>query len=240
MSCRRVNNNSLTWWYVLKTSSRCLEDTFLRRLEEVLKMSWRRFCKTSWWPLQDVLARRLEDVSPRRIYSSWSRHLEHVLKPSSEDVWLMGKYTSLLRRLEDVFWRRRRITPSRCLQDIFIKTNICWGGCFHFYSYSFHENPFKKNVLIYISSFLSSTLLKRASISKMGHGPDAKRSVKCDGCQKGGKSCKNEGGGIGNICKGRIILWKIIIKYGLLEKIWKIALFLYFSKFEKKPHWICS
>lgn len=30
----------------------------------------------------------------------------------------------------------------------------------------------------------------------MGHGPDAKRSVKCDECQKGGKSFKNEEGGL--------------------------------------------
>ena len=35
MSWRRVNQNSLTWWYILKTSSRCLENVF--------KMSWKRF-----------------------------------------------------------------------------------------------------------------------------------------------------------------------------------------------------
>ena len=50
--------------------------------------------------LQDVLKtsrKRLEDVWPRRIHS-W-------------------------RRFEDVFWRRRRLTSSRRLQDIFIKMN---------------------------------------------------------------------------------------------------------------------
>ena len=29
-------------------------------------------------------------------------------------------------RLENVFWRRRRKTSSRRLQDVFIKTNVCW------------------------------------------------------------------------------------------------------------------
>ena len=50
--------------------------------------------------LQDVLktsGKGLEDVWPRRIYS-W-------------------------RRFEDVFWRRRRLTSSRRLQDVFIKMN---------------------------------------------------------------------------------------------------------------------
>ena len=60
-SQRRVNKNSLTWWYVLKMS--------WRRLEDVLKTSWRR----------------LEDVWLTRIYSSSSRRLEDVLKTSFED-----------------------------------------------------------------------------------------------------------------------------------------------------------
>ena len=48
-SRRPFNKNSLTWWYVLKTS-------------------WRYLCKTSW--------RRLEEVWPRRIYLSSLRRLE--------------------------------------------------------------------------------------------------------------------------------------------------------------------
>ena len=44
---RRVNKNSLIRWYVLKTSWRCLEDIFARRLEDILKTFWRR--------LEDVL-----------------------------------------------------------------------------------------------------------------------------------------------------------------------------------------
>ena len=99
---------------VLKMSWR----RFCRRLEVVLTMSWRRFCKTSWRRLsktswQDVLKtswRHLEDVWPKWIYWSWSRHLEDVLKTSSEGEWLRRIYSS---------WSRR-------LQDVFIKTNVCW------------------------------------------------------------------------------------------------------------------
>lgn len=50
----------------------------------------------------------------------------------------------------------------------------------------------------------------------MGHLGDTKRSVKWDGYQKGKRSCKKEG--IGNFYEGKTILWKIIIKYDLLEK----------------------
>ena len=90
--------------------ARCLEDvstTSWIRLRNVLKMSWICFCKTCW--------RCLGKTSWRRIY--WSRS----------------------RRLEDVFWRRTSKanisvlikTPSedkeeRLLQDVFIKTNVCW------------------------------------------------------------------------------------------------------------------
>ena len=116
MSWRRLKN-------VFKTSWRRLEDvlkTFLqdvlkmfwirlenalktswRCFEDVFKMPWRRFCKTSWRPLEDVFKtswKRLQDVWPRRICWSSSRRLE----TSSED--------------ED----------ARHLQDVFIKTNVCW------------------------------------------------------------------------------------------------------------------
>ena len=74
-----------------------------KRLEDILKMSWRRFWKASW--------RRLEDVSPSLINWSWQRRLEDVLKTSPEDVKLRRTYSS---------WSRR-------LQDVFIKSNVCWG-----------------------------------------------------------------------------------------------------------------
>ena len=119
---RRLEDVLKTSWRllenVLKTSSRCFEDVFTRRLQNVFKTFWRRLDKTSWIRLedvlktydqdeyigldQDVLKKSSEDICVRWIYSSWSRRLEDVLKTSSED--------------ED----------ERRLQDVFIKTNVCW------------------------------------------------------------------------------------------------------------------
>ena len=110
-SQRRVNKNSLTWWYILKTSWRylcktswrCLEDVF----QEVLKTFWRR--------LEDVLKRSwrlLEDVWPRRIYWSWPRRLEDVFwrRKAKANIFVLIKTS--WRGLQDVFWRRRRNTSS--------------------------------------------------------------------------------------------------------------------------------
>ena len=128
---KRVNKNSLTWWYVLKASWRDLCKTSSKRLEGILKISWRRFCKTSWRRLEDVLKtswRRLEDVWPRRIYWSWPRRLEDVFwrRKAKANIFVLIKTS--WRRLEDVFWRRRQKTSSRRLQDVFIKTNVCWDN----------------------------------------------------------------------------------------------------------------
>ena len=133
---------------VLKRSLQDVLKTSWRRLQNVLNKSWRCLedvLKTSW--------RRLEDVWPRRIYWSWPKRLQDVLKTSwrrlenvlktswrrmtktsilvliktsSEDVWVRRIYSSWWRRLQDVFWRQRRKTSSRRLQDVFIKTNVCW------------------------------------------------------------------------------------------------------------------
>ena len=113
------------------------------RLEDVLKMSWRRFCKTSWRRFQNVLKmpwrrfcksfenllktswRRLEDVWPRWIQIYWS---QDVLKTSSEGVWL--RRTDVL----ETPWRRllknipndafktslRRLHQGKCLLCVFI------------------------------------------------------------------------------------------------------------------------
>ena len=64
------------------------------RLENVLKISLQDVLKMSW--------RRLEDIWPRRIYWSWLRGLQDVLKTSSEEVRLRRTYSSCSRRLEDV------------------------------------------------------------------------------------------------------------------------------------------
>ena len=112
---RLVNKNSLLWWYVFKTSwnaSRRICDTSWRRFEDVLKTSWRRMDKTYILVLTKTKTsrRRLEDVL-------WSRMI-------NKDIFVFIKTS--WRRLENVFWRQRRKTSSRCLQDIFIKTNVCW------------------------------------------------------------------------------------------------------------------
>ena len=70
----------LSWSYVFKTSSSCLQDVLRKRLQDIFKTSWRRFedvFKTSSRHLQDVL-RRLEDVLkrfPRDIFKSFSRRI---------------------------------------------------------------------------------------------------------------------------------------------------------------------
>ena len=74
------------------------------RLQNVLKMSFRRICETSWKRLENVLKTLRQDV----LKTSW-RHLENVLKTS----WRRMDKTNILvltktswRRLEDLFWRR--------------------------------------------------------------------------------------------------------------------------------------
>ena len=131
----------MSWRRFCKTSWRHLGETYWRRLgvlktfskrlEDVLKMSWRRFPKTSWRSLknvpktllQDVLKtswKRLEDVWPRRIHWSWPRRLENVSKTSSENVWL--RWISL----ENVLKTSSGDENERRLQDVFIKTDVCW------------------------------------------------------------------------------------------------------------------
>ena len=75
--------------------------TSWKRLEDVLKTSWRRTVKMNILILTKTSS---EDVRLSRTYSSWSRSLEDVFKRSSED--------------ED----------ERRFQDVFIKTNVCWEG----------------------------------------------------------------------------------------------------------------
>ena len=115
MSWRCIENAlKMSWRRFCKTSWRRLEDvlkTSWKRHGDVLKMFWRRFCKTFW--------RRLEDVWPRRLYCSWSRHLENVLKTSSEDAWVRRRYSSWSRRLEDLLKTSSEDEDERRLQDVF-------------------------------------------------------------------------------------------------------------------------
>ena len=61
--------------YVLKSSSKRLEDVFATRLEDVLKTSSKR--------LETVLARRLEDI-----LKTSSKCLENVFKTSGQDEYI--------------------------------------------------------------------------------------------------------------------------------------------------------
>ena len=89
-------------------------------LENVLKISLQVFLKTFWRRLEDVLKtswRRLEDVLKIYGQDEYIGIDQDVLKTSSEDVRLRRTYSSWPRRLEDVFWRRRRKTSSRRLHE---------------------------------------------------------------------------------------------------------------------------
>ena len=115
MSRRRVNNNNLTCWYVLKsfwrhfceTSWRCLEDIFARRFENDLKTFWKRleyFLKTyvlktsvqdGYFVLEkDILKmflRFLKDVFARRledVLKTFWKHLEDVLKTLDQNEYI--------------------------------------------------------------------------------------------------------------------------------------------------------
>ena len=107
-----------------KTSSIHLQDVFKTSSHDVFKTSSRR--------LQDVFqdifktpSRCLQDVPVRRlhqdVFKTSSRRLkEDVLQLCLQDVF---KTSSKIKKCyaEDVFK-----TSLRCLQYVFIKTNVCW------------------------------------------------------------------------------------------------------------------
>ena len=98
----------------------------------MLKMSWRRLedvFKTSWRRLEEVLKtcwRCLEDVLKTYDQDEYVGLDEGVLKTSSEDVWVRRINSSWSRRLEDVLKTSSEDEYQRRLQDVFIKTNVCW------------------------------------------------------------------------------------------------------------------
>ena len=124
--------------YLDSTSWKRLEDvlkTFSKRLEDILNMSWRRFCKTSGRCVENVMKTSWQDVLVRR--------LKNVLKTYGQDeyigldqdfFWRRKAKANIFiliqdssRRLQDVFWRRK--TSWRRLQEVFIKTNVCRAIC---------------------------------------------------------------------------------------------------------------
>ena len=100
-----------------------------RHLQNFLKTSWRRFSKTSWRHLEDILKTSWQDILDV-LKTSWRRMTKANTLVLIKTSW---------RRLEDVFWRRMSKVnifvliktssedkDERRLQDVFIKTNLCW------------------------------------------------------------------------------------------------------------------
>ena len=129
-SWRRFQNIlNIFWKFLQVVFARHLEDVLERHLEKVLKMSSRWFSKTFWIRLRKMSRRCFEK---NVLKTSW-RHMTRTnilvldaLKTSSEYVRVRWTCLSWSRRLEDVLWRQRWKTFSRRLQDVFIKTNVCW------------------------------------------------------------------------------------------------------------------
>ena len=122
---------------VLKMSSRhicenfwkCFEDVLKTYQQDVLKMSWRNLediLKTPWKRFQDASKTFLQKV----LKTSWKR-LEDVLKTYGQDEYIGLEQDALKTSSEDVWLIRILLKTktkdvSRRLQDVFIKTNVCW------------------------------------------------------------------------------------------------------------------
>ena len=123
---------------VLKMSWR----RFCRRLEDVLKTSWRRFGKMSWRCLEDVFARRFDDVLNtflQDVLKMSSKRLEDFLKTYSQDG-----YIGLDQDVLKTSWRHLLKT-----KDVF-KTSSSrrmFAGQFETRHLSFYDN-FDKNVSV--------------------------------------------------------------------------------------------
>ena len=138
-----------------------------RRREDVLDMSWRRFCKTSWRRLEDILKtswecledilRMFEDVlkmSWRRmtkmnilvlIKTSWKR-LEYVLKTYDQDKYIGLDQDVLKTSSEDVWVRLdqdvlKRSSSRRIFAGILL---LNWLYIFLFFSFCY-KNFCSKN-----------------------------------------------------------------------------------------------
>ena len=71
-----------SWSYVFKTSSRRVQDTLRKRLQDIFKTSSRRFqdgFKTSLKRLAKTSSKRLAKMSSRRLVKTSSRHLQDIV-----------------------------------------------------------------------------------------------------------------------------------------------------------------
>ena len=106
----------------------------MRHLENVFQMSWRHLCKKFWRRFGKVLKTSWRRMTKANMFvlikTSWKR-LEDVFWRcvTKANIFVLIKMS--WRRLEEVFWRQGRKTSSRCLHDVFTKTNTF----FFFYIY---------------------------------------------------------------------------------------------------------
>ena len=139
---------------ILKRSLQDVLKTFWKRLQNVLKMSWRHFSKLkkSW---QDVLKtswkkswKRLEDVWPRRIFGLH----QDVLKTSWKRLLKTYELSKYFRPDQDVFKTSssRRMFAGLALFSILILPYFRVKG--------FKKNPFKKTS-IYLTHLRLTFLL---------------------------------------------------------------------------------
>ena len=110
-SRRHVNKNSFN--FIIR-----LEEIFARRLEDVFKMSGRR--------LEDFLKIFLQDFLKKPWRRIAKTNILVLTKTSTEEVRLRRTYSSSSKRLEDVLKASSENEDERRLQDVFIKTNVCW------------------------------------------------------------------------------------------------------------------
>ena len=120
------------------------------RLENILKMSWRHLWETSLRPLEDLFARHFKIAFKMSWRCLANVFLQDVMKTS----WRRITKTNICLD-QDVFWKRMSkanifvlINTSsededeRRLQDVFIKTNVCWFvGCIAKFKALFSEGP---------------------------------------------------------------------------------------------------
>ena len=100
----------------LVMSLKRLKGIFARRIQNVLKTSWRHFCraslKTSWRCLEAVF----KDVLQNVLKTTWRRLQDAFWRRMTRaNIFVLIKTS--WRCLQDVFWRRRQKTSSRRLHQ---------------------------------------------------------------------------------------------------------------------------
>ena len=106
-------------------SWRCLN---ARRLEDVLKTSFKRHLgKMSWRYLEDVFTRCLEDVLKTFWRCMTKTNILVLIKTSWIRLLKTYDYGEYIHLDQDVLKTSSEDEEKRRLQDVFIKTNVCWG-----------------------------------------------------------------------------------------------------------------